>query len=169
MFLKLIKLVSRKEVSCTSNYSRENNTFVRITYTTIPCKKFLIYAPGSQNMDTGATRLIFDHKLYKNQVIAFELQEKMHGIQARYPHLICVWFGNSLYWGWIFSPSPRFIFKLFLGSIRLGQENMKTNMHAFERPGMLMANTRIEVWKELSKSLYFTIIISFFPLIYILF
>ena len=36
----------------------------------------------SRNMDTGATRLVFDHELYKNQVIACERKENTLGIQA---------------------------------------------------------------------------------------
>ena len=32
---------------------------------------------------TGATRLVFDHELYKNQVIACARKEIAHGSQAR--------------------------------------------------------------------------------------
>ena len=68
MFSELIKLASRKEVSRTPYYSRDN-TFVRVNIRIItnnnPVQKALIYAFAA-NTETVATRLVFDHKRYKN-------------------------------------------------------------------------------------------------------
>ena len=54
--------------------------------TTIPMLKALNSCVCDLNMDTGATRLVFDRELHVNQVKACESQESIRGTQSL--HLI---------------------------------------------------------------------------------